>query len=432
MKFPGKRKNQHFFPVGTSTRPELGPNPNTDKKIYIVGIDQLIVDIEVNADEGDFCKFPIKKGESVLLSDSIIEEMYQYFRDTNRVVGEFAGGAIGNTLHNYSVLSDDTSFVLGTICKQITVGDYAFKYICSTNSHVDFSYLATSDGQMARAICLVSSDGERSFAVGSGIMNELREDQISDDLIKNSCSLLISAYLLRSEDSPIFKATLKAVKIAKENNVPVILSLGTKNIIVDKKDFFVDFISKNVNVLAMNQDEACALVGDKDPLLACQDLLELADLIILTVGSKGLYIAGHVDSSRARETSDQVFSKSILEYNKFEYSRAMLKADCKNPLKIYTHINPYLGGPEIIRNTNGAGDAALSAVLHDMSANGFHRQNVPDSSKHVANFLTYSSIHQISKYANRASFEVLKQNSPRLSRGLPEKEESLEESYWAQ
>jgi len=57
---------------------------------------------------------------------------------------------------------------------------------------------------------------------------------------------------------------------------------------------------------------------------------------------------------------------------------------------------------------------------------------VPKSPKHTARFLTYSSISQISKYANRVSFEVLSQNSPRLLRGLPEKEDGLEEAYWAQ
>ena len=31
-------------------------------------------------------------------------------------------------------------------------------------------------------------------------------------------------------------------------------------------------------------------------------------------------------------------------------------------MKIYSHINPYLGGPSVIHNTNGAGDAALAAL----------------------------------------------------------------------
>ena len=78
----------------------------------------------------------------------------------------------------------------------------------------------------------------------------------------------------------------------------------------------------------------------------------------------------------------------------------------------------------------GAGDGALSAVLHDMVANSYHRMNVPNSAKHISEFLTYSSLSQVCKYANRVSYEVLAQSSPRLSRGLPEKEDSLEEVYW--
>lgn len=45
-------------------------------------------------------------------------------------------------------------------------------------------------------------------------------------------------------------------------------------------------------------------------------------------------------------------------------------------------------------------------------------------------WLTYSSLAQVCKYANRVSYQVLNQHSPRLTRGLPEREDSLEESYW--
>jgi inosine kinase len=149
------------------------------------------------------------------------------------------------------------------------------------------------------------------------------------------------------------------------------------------------------------------------------------------VGARGLYIGAITDMEHSRETSEPLHTKSIIDYNKLEYSRAMRRSECKDINKIYTHINPFRGGPMMIKNTNGAGDAALAAVLHDVAANLYHRQKVPNSPKHVAKFLTYSSISQISKYANRVSFEVLSQNSPRLLRGLPEKEDGLEEAYWA-
>ena len=89
-----------------------------------------------------------------------------------------------------------------------------------------------------------------------------------------------------------------------------------------------------------------------------------------------------------------------------------------------------MGGPDKIINTNGAGDGALYALLHDITANSYHRMNIPNSSKHQRRYLTYSSLAQVCKYANRVSYQVLIQHSPRLTKGLPDREDSLEESYW--
>ncbi len=430
MKFPGKRKTKHYFPVTESGRIPFDPDFSERGSVYIVGIDQLIVDIEANVSNEFLEKYKIQKGESVVFDDAIVEEIYRELKAQNLIVGEYAGGAIGNTLHNYSVLSDSRSVALGAISKNISVGDYAFKYICTTNSFVDFSYLKPVDGPMGRALCLLTPDKERSFLIGKGIMNELSEDYIPEELIKGASLLLVSAYSLRDESSSMYKANLRASQLAKLHNVPVVLSLGTSSLIKAKKDFFVSYIQEYVNVLAMNEEEAHALVEERDPLLSCQKILDLTDVVLLTVGPRGLYIAGHVDDDFKRETKDLIHSKSLPEYNKFEYSRAMLKKDCKKPIKVYTHINPYMGGPGVITNTNGAGDAALSAFLHDMVSNTYHRQVSPQSPKHNARYLTYSSIHQVSKYCNRASFEVLKQNSPRLTKGLPNREESLEDAYW--
>lgn len=430
MKFPGKRKTKHYFPVTEAGRIPFDLDFSDRGSVYLVGIDQLIVDIEAYVPYEFLSKFGISKGESAVMSDGVVEEIYRELKSAGLIVGEYAGGAIGNTLHNYSVLSDSRSVALGAISKNISVGDYAFKYICTTNSFVDFSYLKPVEGSMGRALCLLTPDHERSFAIGKGIMNELSADFIPEDVIKGAAALLVSAYSLRDENSSMFHANLVACEFAKKHKVPVVLSLGTSSLINSRKEFFTKFINDYVSLCAMNEEEAMALVDEKDPLLSCEKILDLCDMVLLTVGPRGLYLAGHVDESHKRETKDMIHSKSIAEYNRFEYSRAMLKENCQNPVKIYTHINPYMGGPGTIKNTNGAGDAALSALLHDIASNAHHRQVTPNSPKHVSNFLTYSSIHQVSKYSNRASFEVLKQNSPRLIKGLPAREESLEDAYW--
>jgi inosine kinase len=431
MKFPGRRNTKHYFPVEEKQRSSFDSDIQRPGNVYVVGLDQLLVDIEIPVSDDFLADYEFKKGESFIIDDELADKIYWSFKNSQQITGEFPGGAVGNTLHNFSILSDCPSVALGAINKTIELGDYAFKYICNTSSKVNLTYLQPCSRPMGRALCLVSPDGERTFAISKGCMNDLTPDYIPSEIIENSAGLLLSAYTLRDENSPIFRSSLKAVEIASKANVPVVLSLGTSGLVEEKKDLLLNFIKEHVSIIAMNESEAFSLFGISDPLLAAEEALNICDMVLLTVGAKGLYIGGVTDPQFARLTKEPLHTKSIIEYNKFEYSRVMRRNDCSEILKIYSHINPFLGGPHLIKNTNGAGDAALAAVLHDISANLYHRKKVPNSPKHSASFLTYSSISQISKYANRVSFEVLSQNSPRLLRGLPEREDSLEEAYWA-
>ncbi|OGR65522.1 MAG: inosine/guanosine kinase [Elusimicrobia bacterium GWB2_63_22] len=430
MKFPGKRKSEHYFPVTQKGRESADPHFLETEPFYLVGIDQLLVDIECSVDQGFLDRYGLKKGESQILADRTAEDVYRELKTGDRIRGEYAGGSVGNTLHNYSILSEERSVALGAITRNITVGDYAFKYIRNTSAKVDLSYLQPSENAMGRAICFVTPDGERTFGISKGCMNDLAPDYIPSEVIEKASALLISAYLLREEKDPIFSSTVKACETALKARVPVVLTLGTASLIESKRDFFRSFIEKYVTCVAMNDQEALALTGLKDPLLAADAALAMADLALLTVGEHGLYLAGWVDEDHARKTTHKLHTKSLVDYNLYEFSRPMRRSDCRRPIKIYTHINPFLGGPKIIKNTNGAGDGALAALLHDMGARKFHQTKIPKSPKNLVNTLTYSSMSQISKYANRVSFEVLAQNSPRLMRGLPEREESLQEAYW--
>jgi inosine kinase len=430
MKFPGRRNKKHYFPVNEKSRLDHKVTKKIDD-IYIVGIDQLLVDIEIEIDDSFLEKYSFPKGQSFIIQDDIADEIYLFAKEHNKIRGEFPGGAIGNTLHNFAILSDAHCYALGSIKKQINVGDYAFKYLSKTSGLVDMSYLQSSDKPMGRALCFITPDHERTFAISKGCMNDLHEDSIPANIINKSAALLVSAYTLRNEEDPIFKATIKACEIAHAANVPIVLSLGTSHLIEQKRDFVKSFCHKYVSVLAMNQNEATAYSDIEDPMLAMNEIMNDVDLVMVTVGEKGLYLGGFCDEENLRKTKDPLVTKSIVNYNENEYSRPMRIKDCKNPVRIYTHVNPYQGGPKIIKNTNGAGDAALSALLHDISANAFHRKLIPNSPKHSDQYLCYSSISQISKYANRVSYEVLIQSSPRLFKGLPEKEATLDDAYWS-
>ncbi len=432
MKFPGQRKSKHYFPTNARD-PLLNQLQQAPKLHYptIVGVGQTIVDIEAKVDSAFLAKYELSKGHSLVLEESKADELYQELVDLDLITHQHPGDTIGNTLHNYSVLADSKSVLLGVMSKNIEVGSFAYRYLCRTSARMNLNHLQTVDGPIGRCYTLITEDGERTFAINEGHMNKLRPDSIPEHIFKKASALVVSSYLMRGKpEDPMPQAVQRAIEFAKANNVPVVLTLGTKYVIEGNEKWWQNFLKEHVTVVAMNEEEGEALTGEKDPLLASDKTLQWVDLVLCTAGPAGLYMAGYIDESNKRETELELLPGNIPEFNKYEFSRSMRKQDCTRPLKVYSHIGPYLGGPLEIKNTNGAGDGALSAVLHDMAANSFHLVNVPNSDKHDKPYLTYSSLSQVCKYANRVSYEVLTQHSPRLSRSLPEREDSLEEAYW--
>ncbi|GIU53604.1 inosine/guanosine kinase [Shewanella sp. KT0246] len=432
MKFPGQRKSKHYFPVNNRD-PLLAQLTQQEQSVstYICGIDQTLVDIEAKVEDELLSRYGLPKGNSTLIDDQQAHELYHELKSNEMISDEFAGGTIGNTVHNYSILADDRSVLFGVMSQNIMVGSYAYRYLCNTSSKVDLNYLQPVDGPIGRCFTLISEDGERTFAISKGSMDKLTPEYIDQEVVQKSSALVITAYLMRaSEGDGMTSAAMKAIEYAKAADVPVVLTLGTRFLIQEDPKWWQDFIRENVTILAMNEDEGEALTGFSDPLLASDAALEWADMVLCTAGPLGLYTAGYAEDTEKRATSHILLPGAIPEFNRYEFSRPKLKADCETPIKVFAHISPYMGGPELIRNTNGAGDGALAALLHDLSANTFHKTNVPGSSKHQRDGLCYSSFSQVCKYANRVAYEVLAQHSPRLSRGLPEREDSLEESYW--
>mgnify|MGYP001225654124 FL=1 len=434
MRFPGRRKHKHYFPV--HARDPLFAHAGIEPpkaKTHVVGVDQTLVDIDARVPEELLARYALPKGASTIIPGDRAAELYDELLREGLISYEFAGGTVGNTLHNYSLLADDPSILLGVMSESIRLGTSGYRYLSNTSSRVNLDHLQPVDGPIGRCFALVTPDGERSFAISAGLMNQLRPESVPEGVFEDASALVVSAYLMRCQPGePMPQATMRAIALARAAGVPVVLTLGTRFVIAERPAFWRDFIAEHVDIVAMNEEEAEALTGEPDPLLACDRALELTSLVLCTAGPVGLYLAGYTDDAVKRETRYPLLPGAIPEFNRYEFSRPMLRAKCESPVKVYAHIAPYHGGPARITSTNGAGDAALSALLHDMSANRYHRSSVPNSAKHARDFLTYSSMSQVCRYANRVSYEVLVQSSPRLTRGLPEREEGLDdEKYWA-
>lgn len=417
MRFPGDRNPKHYFPVTEKAMCVLAPAGARDGRWYVLGLDEVLVDIEASGTREAARALGLIPGESVQLSEEQHHQLQRRLEQNGHVRHYLAGGTVANTLNNYTYLSGEPAVLLGAIEACIRPGSPAFAYVAQTPPAVDLSHLVGVEGSMGTAITFIDSDGERSFGVAPGISGQYPAAAVSEAVVRNAAVVLTSLYCLRPAERPIAEAALRMMSIARRAGVPVAFGLGTANLVRERREQVRELLAEYVTIAAMNLAEAEALTGESDALLAARKVLELVDCVLITEGPRGLTMAGYTDERVKRETREPIRSKAIPEYNRFEYSRLMRRADCTTPLAVYSHIHPYRGGPDRLRNTSGAGDAALAALLHDVVANHYHREAVPSSVKHPegVSFLTYSSLSRNAQYGNRVAYEVLESHSPRLT-----------------
>lgn len=78
MKFPGKRKSKHYFPVSARDPllQQIQPE-NETSAAWVVGIDQTLVDIEAKVDDDFVKRYGLSAGHSLVIADDVAEALYQ-------------------------------------------------------------------------------------------------------------------------------------------------------------------------------------------------------------------------------------------------------------------------------------------------------------------------------------------------------------------
>ena len=86
MKFPGKRKSKHYFPVNARDPllQQFQPE-NETSAAWVVGIDQTLVDIEAKVDDEFIERYGLSAGHSLVIEDDVAEALYQELKQKNLI-----------------------------------------------------------------------------------------------------------------------------------------------------------------------------------------------------------------------------------------------------------------------------------------------------------------------------------------------------------
>ena len=135
---------------------------------------------------------------------------------------------------------------------------------------------------------LVLPDGERFFIVDRGANANLKYEDISSDLIRNSEYLYLTGFSFQDEET---SASIKKVLEEIAKDTIIVLNPGTPNLAKKFRIPFINAIQKYVSILILNEAEAKCLTECSSEKEILDSLLSMASTVVLTRGGRGSVIA---------------------------------------------------------------------------------------------------------------------------------------------
>ncbi|MBE9492239.1 MAG: adenosine kinase [Bacteroidetes bacterium] len=244
----------------------------------ILGIGNALVDIMTRLDDDRIlAELNLPKGSMQLVDLQVSGRVLEASKHLEKQLT--SGGSAANTIYGLSMLGMETAFI-GKIGKD----EYGDVFRKDLEACGIIPLLLTSETHSGRAIALVSSDSERTFATHLGAAVELEDEDLDHTQFDGYDFFHIEGYLVQNHS--LLK---KAVTLAKEKNLKVSLDLASYNIVEENLSFLKPIVEDFVDIIFANEEEAKAFTG-KEPRDAVHEMAGMCDIAVVKTGEKGSLI----------------------------------------------------------------------------------------------------------------------------------------------
>jgi len=249
-------------------------------KYLIYGIGSPLIDVVIKTEDNILSKLNLKKGGMHLLTNEQMKEIEILFGENTVKISP--GDSTANTVVGIANFGGNAAY-LGKLGKD-SYADFFIKDLLKNK--VD-SKISHSENITGKVIAFVTPDHERTMAVYLGAAKELSHLDINEEDIKNSKFLHLTGYQL---EEPLLKETcIKAMEIAKKNNVKISIDLADSGIIKRNLEFLKEIVRDYADVVFANEDEAKAFTG-LEPKEALNELSDLNAVAVVKLGERGSLI----------------------------------------------------------------------------------------------------------------------------------------------
>lgn len=261
------------------------PGAPGDGPLDVVGIGSPLVDVLAEVDEAEVARAGLARGSMTLVDLSRAEEIHALMRDTREV----SGGSAANTMAGIAALGGGAGFV-GKLADD-RLGRLFVEDIRA--SGVAFDPLDPADPEAGppeargtgRCLVLVTGDAERTMATHLGAAVTIGPADVPEDLVGRAAVVYLEGYLW--DLPPAKEALRRAIRVAREADGAVALSLSDPFCVERHQRGFLDLLRDDLDVLFANEEEIVALFGARSLEAALDAAEETGVLVAVTLGARG-------------------------------------------------------------------------------------------------------------------------------------------------
>ena len=245
----------------------------------VLGMGNALVDVMTKIpDDSLLDGLDLQKGSMQLVDREFSNHILGKIQHLSR--SEISGGSAANTICGLAAMGIPTAFI-GKVGRD-RLGEVFEKDLVRNGIRPLLQY---SGNETGHALALVSPDSERTFATCLGAAVELEPGDLSSELFQGYTHFYIEGYLVHHHE-----LIRRAVELAKENDLQVILDLASYNVVEDNLDFLHFLVKEYADVVFANADEARVYSSGKNPDEALADIAKDCWIAVVKIGKEGSLI----------------------------------------------------------------------------------------------------------------------------------------------
>jgi len=260
----------------------------------VLGIGNALVDVMTELpDDRLLEEYDLRKGSMQLVDQDFSSRILGKIQHLKK--SEISGGSAANTICGLAAMGIETAFI-GKVGRD-RLGEIFEKDLIRNGIKPLLQY---SGNETGHALALVSPDGERTFATCLGAAVELEPDELTSEMFQDYTHFYVEGYLVQHHG-----LVRRAVELAMENHLKVILDLASFNVVEDNLDFLRFIVKDYADVVFANADEARVFSNGKNPEDALSEIAENCWIAVVKTGKNGSLI----------QNGKQIFRISAAEAN---------------------------------------------------------------------------------------------------------------------